>query len=107
MVEENCRTLNINLMSTISENGETEEEIFEPGKNQSLAENLASYDWYSAIPQFLLKLEIPPGLSSSQARTIKLKAAKYCIHENLLYWRDPFGFLLRFLEKEQSIEFMQ
>ena len=72
-----------------------------------MAENLAVCDWYSAIAQFLLKLEIPPGLSSSQARTVKLREAKYCIHENMLYWRDPSRILLRCLDKEQSIEVMQ
>jgi len=71
-----------------------------------VAENLASCEWYSTIAQFLLKLEVSLGLSSSQARTINLKAAKYCIHENLLYWRDPSGILLRCLDKEQSIEVM-
>jgi len=50
---------------------------------------------------------VPPGFNSSQARTIKLKTAKYCIHENLLYWRDPSGVLLRCLDKEQSVEVMQ
>jgi len=31
----------------------------------------------------------------------------YCIHENLLYWRDPSGIILRCLDEEQSIEVMQ
>lgn len=48
--------LKINLMGTIAENGQTEEETTKPGKGQSLAENLASCDWYSAIAQFLPKL---------------------------------------------------
>jgi len=38
---------------------------------------------------------------------IKVRATKYCINENLLYWRDPFGMLLRCLDKEQSMEVMQ
>ena len=106
MAEESCKTLDINLMSTISGNGQTEEETVEPGKRQSLAENLASCEWYSTIVQFLLKLEVPPGLSSSQAKKIKLRATKFCVQENLLYWRDPSRILLRCLEKEQSIEVM-
>eukprot|EP00253_Pinus_taeda_P025070 PITA_25070 len=106
MAEENCRLLDMNLISTNSEDGQTQEETFEPGQNQSLAENVASCEWYSTLAQFLLKLEVPPGLSSSQARTIKLRAAKYCIHENLLYWRDPSGILLMCLDREQSMEVM-
>lgn len=103
MVEENCRTLDMNWIRTNLEDGQTEETTVEPGHNQSLEENLASWEWYSTIAQFLLKLEVPPGLSSSQAKTIKLRAAKYCIHEGLLYWRDPSGILLRCLDKEQSM----
>eukprot|EP00253_Pinus_taeda_P002601 PITA_02601 len=108
LAEKNCRTLDINCMGSIAENGQTEEEeTTELESKQSVAENLASCDWYSAVIKFLLKLEIPPSITQSQARTIKLRAAKYCINENLLYWRDPSGILLRCLDKEQAIEVMQ
>eukprot|EP00253_Pinus_taeda_P009480 PITA_09480 len=108
LAEEKCRTLDINLMCSNSKNGQTEEEeVAELERRQSVVENLASCDWYSVIFKFLLKLEIPLGLSASQARTIKLRVAKYCINENLLYWRDPFGMLLRCLDKEQSMEVIQ
>eukprot|EP00253_Pinus_taeda_P029852 PITA_29852 len=106
MAEENCRMLDINLFNTNSDDKQTEEERAEQGQNQSLIEILASCEWYCTIAQFLLKLEVPPSLSSRQARTVKLRATKYCIHENLLYWRDPSGILLRFLDKEQSMEVM-
>ena len=95
-------------MCSNSENGQTEEEeVVEPERNHSVAKNLASFDWYSAIIKFLLKLQNPPGFTQSQARTIKLRVDKYCINENLLYWRDPFGVLLRCLDKEQVKEVMQ
>jgi hypothetical protein len=71
-----------------------------------LAENLATCEWYSSVVHFLQKLEVPPGLSSSQARAIKLRSAKFCINKNLLYWKDPSGILLRCLDKEQSVEVM-
>jgi len=58
------------------------------------------------IINFFLKLEIPSELTQSQARTVKLRATKYCIYENLLYWRDPSGVLLSYLDKEQSKELM-
>ena len=93
MAEENYRMLGMNWISTNSEDGQTKEATV--GHDQLLAENLASCEWYSTIAQFLLKLEVPPGLSSSQARTIKCRVAKFCIHESLLYWRDPYGILLR------------
>eukprot|EP00253_Pinus_taeda_P009404 PITA_09404 len=108
LTEENCGAMDVNLICLNSENGQTKvEETTEPKRKQSVAENLASCDWYSKIVKFLLKLEIPPSCTQSQARTIKLKATKYCINENLLYWRDPSGVLLRCLDKEQAMEVMQ
>lgn len=104
MAEENCRMLDMNWISTNSEDGQTEEPT--AGHDQALAKNLASYEWYSTIAQFFLKLEVLPNLSSSQARTIKHREANFCIHDNLLYWRDPSGILLRCLDKEQSVEVM-
>eukprot|EP00253_Pinus_taeda_P021876 PITA_21876 len=101
---------NIELKPTklVRENGQTEEEeAAGPERKQLVAENLASCEWYSAIVKFLLKLEIPSSFTQSQGRTIKLRAAKYCINENLIYWRDLSGVLLRCLDKEQSIEFKQ
>jgi len=50
-----------------------------------VVENIASCNWYAEIINFLLKLEIPSGFTHIQARTLKLRAAKYCIMENLLY----------------------
>eukprot|EP00253_Pinus_taeda_P022184 PITA_22184 len=108
LAEENCRSLDIDFLCTIAENGQVEEEeIAKTERKQSVAKNLASCNRYVETINFLLKLEIPSGLSTSQARTLKLRAAKYCIMENLLYWRDPSGIFLRCLDKEKSIEVMQ
>ena len=95
-------------MCSNSENGQTEEEeTAKPKRRQSVTENIASCDWYSAIVKFLLKLEGPPSFTQSQVRTVKLRATKYCIHENMLYWRYPSRMLLRCLDKEQSMKVMQ
>eukprot|EP00253_Pinus_taeda_P015077 PITA_15077 len=76
----------------------------EQKQDQSLAENLVTCEWYYNIVHFLQKLEVPPGLSSSQAHAIKLRSTKFYINKNLLYWKDPSGILLRCLDKEQSLE---
>ena len=73
MAEENCSLLDINCMGSNSGNEQTEEIAKEQEQNQSLAENLATYEWYSSIAHFLQKLEVPPGLSSSQAHAIKIR----------------------------------
>ena len=108
LAEENCRSLDIGFLCTIAKNSQTdkEEEVAELDRKQSVAENLASCNWYVAITNFLLKLETPSGFTQSQARTLKLRAKKYCINVNLIYWRDPSGIFLRFLDKEQAKEVM-
>jgi hypothetical protein len=69
-----------------------------------VAEHLFSCEWYLGIIHFLQKLEVPPELSMTQARSLKLRAIKFSIYNNLLYWKDPVGLLLRCLDKEESIE---
>jgi len=71
-----------------------------------LAKNIATCEWYYNIVHFLQKLEVPPGLSSSQACAIKLRSTKFYINKNLLYWKDPSRIFLRCLDKEQSLEFI-
>jgi len=75
MAKENCSFLDINCMGSNSGGEQTEEAAEEQEQNQPLVENLATCEWYSSVFHFLQKLEVPPGLSSSQALTIKLKSS--------------------------------
>ena len=67
MAEENCSLLDINCVGSNSGGEWTEEAVEEQEQNQSLAENLATGEWYSIVVHFFQKLEVPPGRSSSQA----------------------------------------
>eukprot|EP00253_Pinus_taeda_P029070 PITA_29070 len=108
LAKENCRPLDIDFLYGNAENGQAEkEETAEPQRKKLVAENLASCEWYAAIISFLLELDIPSGYTQIQARTLKLRATKYCIMGNLRYWRDPSGIFLRYLEKQQAKEVMQ
>ena len=71
-----------------------------------VAENLSSCEWYLGIIQFLQKLEVPPDLTPNQARDLKLKSIKFYIIDKLLYWKDQFGILLRYLDKEEAKQVM-
>jgi hypothetical protein len=75
--------------------------------SQQVGENLSSCEWYLGIIHFLQNLEVPPELSMTQARALKLRAIKFCIYNNLLYWKDPADLLLRCLDKEESVEVTQ
>ena len=63
--------------------------------------DFTTYPWYSDIVHVLQNLQAPARLSKTRARSVKLKAAKFCILNQYLYWKDPGGVLLNcFLENE-------
>ena len=47
--------------------------------------------WYADIIFVLQNLQPPAGLRKTQARSVKLKAAKFCIIEQYLFWKDLRG----------------
>jgi len=94
MANSNCEALQINFLSHQADQLDTEIEV--------MVDFVAS-PWYSDIVYVLRNLQAPEGLSKSRARSIKLKAAKFCIINQYLYWKDPRGMLLnRLLENESQ-----
>ena len=63
--------------------------------------------WYKDTIYVLQNLQDPPGLTKTQARFIKLKAAKFCIINEYLYWKNPRGTLLNCLLEKEVGEKMQ
>ena len=47
-----------------------------------------------------------PGMAKNKSRMLKLKAAKFCIMNNVLYWKYPSGVLLNFLVEEEAKQVM-
>ena len=41
------------------------------------------------------------SLNHLKGRSVRLKAAKFCIINKYLYWKDPHGILLNFLLEEE------
>ena len=62
--------------------------------------------WYKDIIHVLQHLQGSSGLSKTQARSLKLKAAKLCIIDKYLYWKDPGGVMLNCLLEEEAKEKM-
>ena len=60
--------------------------------------------WYVDIVHFLLYLQCPKHLDKKEARSLKLKAIKYCFIDQQLLWKDPGGVLLRCLDKQEIEE---
>ena len=113
MAKENCDILGMNFTCITSSNLQIDiaakaaaEIVKEQNENQQVADNLSSCEWYSGIINFLQKLEVPPRLTLNQAWALKLKSVKFCVIDKLLNWKDLFGVLLRFLDKEESVQVM-
>ena len=62
--------------------------------------------WYSDIMYVLQHLSRPPRMAKNKSRTLKLKATKFCIMNNALYWKDPSGILLNCLVEEEAQKVM-
>ena len=58
--------------------------------------------WYKDIIYVLQHLQAPLELSKTKARSVKLKAAKFCIINSYLYWKDPGCILLNCLLEEEA-----
>ena len=93
MANSNCEALQINFISHQANQLDTEVEV--------MVDFVAS-PWYSDIVYVLRNLQAPEGLSKSRARSIKLKAAKFCIINQYLYWKDPGGVLLSCLLENEA-----
>ena len=62
-------------------------------------EQYAESTWYADIVHFLLYLQCPEHLEKKTVMSLELKATKYYLVDQQLYWKDPGGILLRCLEK--------
>jgi hypothetical protein len=63
---------------------------------------LAECAWYRDIIFFLQKLQPPDGMEKNKVRALKLRSIKYCLIDQVLYWKYPLGVLLRCLDPQEA-----
>jgi len=95
MAKSNLHALDINLIAAMSK--EDEDSLL-----VQASENFLHSPWYSDIVYVLQHLSPPSGMAKNKSRTLKLKAAKFCIMNNALYWKDLGGILLNCLVEEEE-----
>jgi hypothetical protein len=44
----------------------------------------------------------PDSLQRNKARAIKLKAVRYCLIDQVLYWKDPLGVILKCMSPQED-----
>jgi hypothetical protein len=96
MAQSNCNVSGINFIANLSKNSQ-EEAV------PQISQKFLDSPWYADVIYILRNLQDPLGLSKTKARFLKLKATKFFIMDNSLYWKDPGGILLNcFLEEEMK-----
>ena len=99
MDKSNCNALDINFIAQVDD----QEEMATP----SISESFSDSPWYTDIIFVLQNLQAPPGLSRTKARFLKLKAVRFCILDNVLFWRDHSEILLNCLLKEKANKILE
>ena len=100
MAESNFHALDINLIVVMFDEDEENFPV-------QVSEMFVDSPWYSDIVYVLQNLSSPPGMTRNKGRTLKLKAAKFCILNSALYWKDPGGVLLNCLVEEEAKKVME
>lgn len=96
MTETNCKALDINEL-------DNEQEMATPQISQAFLDS----PWYGDIIYVLLNLQAPPGLSRTKKRFLKMTSSKFCILDNVLFWKNHEGILLNCLLKEEANKTLQ
>jgi hypothetical protein len=102
LAESKCKALGISYINTRSKIQQNESS----NKNSQGALSLIACPRYKDILYFLQELRPPDGMKKSQVRDLKLKAVRYCLIDQALYWKDPLGLLLRCLDPQEAQHIM-
>jgi hypothetical protein len=102
LVESNYKALGVNFINSYSENQQAELSDEDP----QVTPPLAGCTWYKDIIFFLQKLQPPDGMEKRKVRALKLKSIKYCLIDQVLYWKDPLGVLLRCIDPQEAQKIM-
>lgn len=71
------------------------EDLQSGGQVNTLLSSLEQHDWYSDIVYYFKKNSCPANFDKTHKRSLKLRAAKYCLVRGGLGWRNPNGVILR------------
>ena len=79
----------------------SEQDMATKYSKQQVYSRYGESDCYKDILYFLLYLQCPLELNRNECRSLKLKSMKYVLIDQVLYWKDPRGILLKCLEKSE------
>jgi hypothetical protein len=98
----NCKYLGVNFINTFSENKQVELS----NKDSQVSPTLAECAWYKDIIFVMQNLQPPDGMKKNKVRDLNLKSIRYCLIDQVLYWKDPLGVILRCLDPQEAQRIM-
>ena len=96
MSETNFQALDINQL-------DNEQELATPNISDAFLQS----PWYVDICFVLLNLFAPPGFSRTKKRFLKMKASRFCVLDNALFWKNHEGILLNCLTLNETDSVMK
>ena len=75
-------------------------------KGPQVISTLKNCSRYKDIIFFLQNLQPSSGMEKNKVRALKLESIKYCLVDQILYWKDPLGVLLRCLDPQEAQNIM-
>jgi hypothetical protein len=98
LVEANCQDLGISFINECSGIQQGQLPEIDPQREPPLAR----CPWYKDVIYFLQELRPLDGLQRNKAKTLKLKAVRYRLIDQVLYWKDPLGLLLKCVDPQEA-----
>jgi hypothetical protein len=98
LAEANCQALGISFINECSGIPQSRLSEMDPRRDPPLAR----CPWYKDVIYFLQELRPPDGLQRNKARALKLKVVRYCLIDQVLYWKDPLGVLLKCMSPQEA-----
>jgi hypothetical protein len=77
-----------------------------PDKSSQDNPPLAECGWYKEIIFFLQDLRPPDGMGKRKARDLKIKEIRYFLIDQIFYWKDHLGVLLRCFDPHEPQNIM-
>jgi hypothetical protein len=98
LAEENFQDLGISFMNECSGIPQSRLSKMDPRREPPLAQ----CPWYKYVIYFMQELRPPDGLQRNKARALKLKAVRHFLVDQMLYWKDPLGVLLKCMNPQEA-----
>ena len=71
-------------------------------RDPQVTKHFLSSQWYNYIIFVLQHMQAPQIMERTRARLLKKKAARFCILNGKLYWKDRGGVLLNYVNEHDA-----